>query len=210
MRVDLRSELGAPPGPAPSAAPDPATSTASPAVVADAPAGALADAPTGVVADAPTRVVADAPTGVVADTAAGARDEVSHSGSRGVSGHGSGGAPPGVPDALGRTAYRIVQEALTNARKHASGAAVRVRLAGAPGPGLTVEVHNDAINATDAADVIDPASGSASSMTARPPPPPGQGLIGLAERVALADGRLDYGPTSDGGWRLSAWLPWPP
>ncbi|OUC93299.1 hypothetical protein CA984_26745 [Streptosporangium minutum] len=38
----------------------------------------------------------------------------------------------------------------------------------------------------------------------------GQGLVGLAERVALADGRLEHGPTAAGGWRLSAWLPWPP
>jgi signal transduction histidine kinase len=45
-------------------------------------------------------------------------------------------------------------------------------------------------------------------------PPPGQrsrqGLVGLAERVALAGGRLEHGPTAAGGWRLSAWLPWPP
>jgi signal transduction histidine kinase len=47
-----------------------------------------------------------------------------------------------VPDLVGRTAYRIVQEALTNARKHAPGAAVDVHLAGAPGQGLTVEVCN--------------------------------------------------------------------
>jgi signal transduction histidine kinase len=45
-----------------------------------------------------------------------------------------------VPDLVGRTAYRIVQEALTNARKHAPGAEVDVHLAGAPGQGLTVEV----------------------------------------------------------------------
>jgi signal transduction histidine kinase len=41
-------------------------------------------------------------------------------------------------------------------------------------------------------------------------PGPGQGLVGLAERVALADGRLEHGPTAGGGWRLAAWLPWPP
>ena len=38
----------------------------------------------------------------------------------------------------------------------------------------------------------------------------GQGLVGLAERVALASGRLEHGPTAEGGWRLAAWLPWPP
>jgi len=40
-------------------------------------------------------------------------------------------------------------------------------------------------------------------------PGAGQGLVGLAERVALASGRLEHGPTPAGGWRLAAWLPWP-
>jgi hypothetical protein len=35
------------------------------------------------------------------------------------------------------------------------------------------------------------------------------GCAGLAERVALAGGRLEHGPTPSGGWRLAAWLPWP-
>jgi len=104
-----------------------------------------------------------------------------------------------APDGVGRTAYRIVQEGLTNARKHAPGAEVRVRLAGAPGRGLTVEVDNAA-----------PATGPGHPPVPAPAPPPGQGLGGLAERVALADGRLEHGPTAAGGWRLSAWLPWPP
>jgi signal transduction histidine kinase len=95
-----------------------------------------------------------------------------------------------VPDGLGRTAYRIVQEGLTNARKHAPGAPVTVLLAGSPGSGLSVEVLN-------AASVSSSAPGS------------GQGLLGLAERAALASGRLEYGPTAGGGFRLAAWLPWP-
>jgi signal transduction histidine kinase len=98
-----------------------------------------------------------------------------------------------VPDGVGRTAYRIVQEALTNARKHAPGAEVNVHLAGAPGRELTVEVCNAA---PAAAPTLDPR--------------PGQGLHGLAERVGLAGGRLEHGPTAAGGWRLAAWLPWPP
>jgi signal transduction histidine kinase len=100
-----------------------------------------------------------------------------------------------VPDLTGRTAYRVVQEALTNARKHAPGAEVRVNLAGSRGTGLTAEVRNTA----------PPASGPAPS----PDPGAGQGLTGLAERVALAGGRLDHGPTADGGWYLAVWLPWP-
>src|SRR5215218_1493067 len=91
-----------------------------------------------------------------------------------------------VPDLAGRTAYRVVQEALTNARKHAPGATVDVHLAGAPGQGLTVEVCNHPPDP-------DP----------EPSVAPGQGLVGLAERVALASGRLEHGPTAAGagGWR---------
>jgi signal transduction histidine kinase len=72
-------------------------------------------------------------------------------------------------------------------------------VAGAPGQGLTVEVHNAAA-----------ALGPGARPGPAPTSPPGQGLVGLAERVSLAGGRLEHGPTSDGGWRLAAWLPWPP
>ncbi|WP_030508044.1 sensor histidine kinase [Microbispora rosea] len=108
------------------------------------------------------------------------------------------GARESIPDRTGRTAYRVVQEALTNARKHAQGAEVRVRVTGAPGEGLTVEVVND----VPAAVAADAAGG-------------GHGLAGLAERVTLAGGRLEHGPVRrdgdgvPGGWRVRAWLPWP-
>jgi signal transduction histidine kinase len=98
-----------------------------------------------------------------------------------------------VPDTPGRTAYRVVQEGLTNARKHAPGAAVSVSVAGAAAAGLTVEVAN-----------------TAPAASPEPAGLPGQGLIGLAERAALTGGRLEHGATDGGGWRLSAWLPWPP
>ena len=105
-----------------------------------------------------------------------------------------------VPEGVGRTAYRIVQEALTNARKHAPGAEVSVHLAGTAGQGLTVEV----CNAVPPAEPTEPAAAPA------PGARPGQGLAGLAERVALAGGRLEHGATAAGGFRLAAWLPWPP
>ena len=101
-----------------------------------------------------------------------------------------------VPEAVGRTAYRIVQEGLTNARKHAPDTRVAIHLSGSPGRGLTVEVCN-------APPAASPTHESAHEPTA------GHGLSGLAERVALVEGRLEHGTAADGGWRLAAWLPWP-
>ncbi|WNV90402.1 histidine kinase [Umezawaea sp. Da 62-37] len=98
-----------------------------------------------------------------------------------------------VPDSAGRTVYRIVQESMTNARKHSPGSEVDVRVSGAPGDGLTVEVSSGTPTTAPA-----PRSG------------PGRGLPGLAERVAIVGGTLEHGWTTDGGWRVAAWLPWPP
>jgi hypothetical protein len=99
-----------------------------------------------------------------------------------------------VPDAIGRHALRIVQEALTNARKHATSAPVELRLDGAPAHGLEIDVRN-------------PASALA---TAEPKiPGTGAGLLGLAERAALSGGRLEHGLDEHGDFRLHAWLPWP-
>jgi signal transduction histidine kinase len=100
-----------------------------------------------------------------------------------------------VPAGVGRNAYRIVQEGLTNARKHAHGATVDVTLDGAPGTGLTVEVRNR----------LALADGRSAAI-----PGTGTGLIGLAERTSLAGGRLEHGRTPDGDFKLRAWLPWPP
>ncbi|MER7622028.1 histidine kinase [Streptomyces sp. NPDC126503] len=100
--------------------------------------------------------------------------------------------PAAVPAATGRTVYRIAQEGLTNARKHAPGTEVTVTVRGRPGDGLTVDVHNPA-----RAGPVPHVPGS------------GQGLIGLTERAALTGGRLEHGPAPDGGFALHAWLPWP-
>jgi signal transduction histidine kinase len=102
-------------------------------------------------------------------------------------------ADAAVPDAAGRNAYRIVQEGLTNARKHAHGAAVAVMVEGAPGEGLTIELRNRLPVGVRAASI----------------PGTGTGIVGLAERASLAGGRLEHGPTASGDWRLWAWLPWP-
>jgi hypothetical protein len=106
----------------------------------------------------------------------------------------SAGAAAGVPDVAGRTAYRVVQEGLTNARKHAPGEPVQVTLGGGPGAGLDVAVVNRLGSA--------PASASAAV------PGTGTGLIGLTERLELAGGTLDWRDTGD-EFRLRAWLPWP-
>ncbi|MFK4087316.1 sensor histidine kinase [Kribbella sp. NPDC020789] len=94
-----------------------------------------------------------------------------------------------VPEVIGRHAYRIVQEGLTNARKHAPEQRVRLTVSGAPGDGLTVEIVNR----------LEPGAGGPGSRV---------GLIGLTERASLAGGRIEYGPTADGEFRLAAWLPW--
>ncbi|ALC19730.1 sensor histidine kinase [Streptomyces pristinaespiralis] len=99
--------------------------------------------------------------------------------------------PDGVPAATGRTAYRIAQEGLTNARKHAPGTDVTLSLSGGPGEGITVRVDNEA-----PAGEVPKVPGS------------GQGLIGLTERATLAGGRLEHGVRGDGGFRVRAWLPW--
>lgn len=99
--------------------------------------------------------------------------------------------PDDVPALVGRTVYRVVQEALTNVHKHARGVSTEVLVNGAPGTGVTVRVTNVR---PVAADSLLPGSGA--------------GLVGLRERVTLAGGRLDAGPTQDGGWRVEVWLPW--
>jgi signal transduction histidine kinase len=92
-----------------------------------------------------------------------------------------------VPAAIGRTAYRIVQEALTNVLRHADASSALVHIAASPDK-LTVEVTDDG-RAHPAA------------------PTPGHGLLGMAERAAAVGGRLEVGPRARGGWRVSAELP---
>lgn len=99
-----------------------------------------------------------------------------------------------VPDGVGRSAYRIVQEGLTNARKHAHGTRVDVTVAGTAGDGLTVEVRNP---------------WPVGEQPAVPIPGTGTGIVGLTERASLAGGRLEHGRTPSGDFRLFAWLPWP-
>ncbi|MCX4546285.1 sensor histidine kinase [Streptomyces sp. NBC_01565] len=100
-----------------------------------------------------------------------------------------GRVPDDASAAVQRTAYRIVQEALTNARKHAPGATVLIEL-DHPGPGLDVTVTN-----------------TAPRRTALPLPSSQHGLIGLRERAENLGGTLISGPTPDGGYRIHAHIP---
>jgi signal transduction histidine kinase len=99
-----------------------------------------------------------------------------------------------APGALGRAAYRIVQEALTNVNKHARGTETTVRVAGGVGKGLRVTVRNRL-----------PVGGRREPAL----PGSGRGLVGLAERVTLVGGTLSHGPTLDGAFMVDAKLEWP-
>jgi signal transduction histidine kinase len=97
-----------------------------------------------------------------------------------------------LPESLGRTVYRVVQEGLTNALKHAPAAAVDVSIA-EDGPSLVVAV-------VSRSPVGVPAAGARVEGS-------GAGLVGLAERVSLAGGELEHGPNEDGDFVLRATLP---
>jgi signal transduction histidine kinase len=101
--------------------------------------------------------------------------------------------PNAAPGPLGRDAYRIVREALTNVSKHARGTRATVSLSGRPGEGLRVTVRNKL-----------PVSGPRAAEL----PGAGLGLVSLAERVALASGTLAHGPDDSGDFVLTATLRW--
>ena len=99
------------------------------------------------------------------------------------------GAGPAVPDAVGRTLFRIIQEGLTNATKHVPGAHIGIELSGSPEHGIDVLIRNPlGFAATTAA-------GS------------GLGLVGLAERAELRGGTLTHG-REDAMFVLRGSIPW--
>ncbi|GAB3442653.1 histidine kinase [Actinophytocola sediminis] len=97
--------------------------------------------------------------------------------------------PSRLPRSVSHAVYRTVQEALTNVRKHASGAHASVRVT-AQRDTLVVEVRNER-------------SGNRQPSL----PSGGHGLIGLRERAGLLGGTFSAGPTSEGGFRVSATYP---
>jgi signal transduction histidine kinase len=103
------------------------------------------------------------------------------------------GGPVEVAPGTGRAVYRVVQESLTNAARHAAGAPVSVHLQWRPGE-LVVEVRN----------------GPAPAAPRRPDAGGGAGLTGLTERVTAAGGCLTALPRPDGGFAVRATFPLEP
>ncbi len=100
------------------------------------------------------------------------------------------GDPTPLPESVSQAAYRVVQEAVTNVLKHATGARmldVRIRY-------LTQDVEIE---------VTDDGRGSRESNA------DGLGLIGMRERVATHGGELEVGPRTGGGWRVRVRFPLP-
>jgi len=95
-----------------------------------------------------------------------------------------------LPEAVEMTAYRVIQESLTNTRKHARCDTAVVRLGYAPGA-LRLAVEDDGKAVTAAGRRV----------------PEGHGIIGMRERVAALGGRLSAGPGPGGGYRVHAELP---
>ena len=99
------------------------------------------------------------------------------------------GARRTLPPEVDQAAYRVVQEALTNAARHAGEATATVDIGYGPDC-LTVRVEDD-------------------GRGSRQPPVPGYGLVGMRERVTAVGGRLTAGPGEDRGFRVLAELPVP-
>ncbi|WFF05460.1 histidine kinase [Micromonospora sp. WMMD1076] len=106
---------------------------------------------------------------------------------------GGAGSPRALPPGLELTVYRVVQESLTNALKHA-------------GVGASVELTLDWDAAAVVVRAVDDGGGR---PVVRPAPSGGHGLVGMRERVGVYDGSLAAGPTLAGGWRVQARLPLP-
>lgn len=141
--------------------------------------GVLRDPTTGEITHRPQPTYGDLPALAAEASAAGARIEVRDE-------------VVGVPSTpVGRTLYRIVQEGITNAHKHARGALLTVEITGDPESGVTVRMRNPYGFGSPGA------------------PGSGLGLVGLHERVDLAGGTMTHGREGD-LFIVQVWLPWSP
>ncbi|MBS9371475.1 Sensor histidine kinase LiaS [Rhodococcus sp. B50] len=107
------------------------------------------------------------------------------------------GIPGRVSDGVGLTVYRILQESLANAARHAPGARVCARLQWEPAT-VTVEVTNGPAATDKLDDAVRPSDRSG-----------GNGILGMAERASVVGGRLVAHPRADGGFEVRAVLPVP-
>ena len=94
---------------------------------------------------------------------------------------------------VAHSCFRIVQESLSNARRHAPGSAIRLDVRGGPGTGISVSTTNWILP-----DTLPTSVGG------------GHGLKGMSERVALVGGSFQAGATGDGTFAIVAWMPWSP
>ncbi|PRZ08605.1 signal transduction histidine kinase [Isoptericola sp. CG 20/1183] len=99
-----------------------------------------------------------------------------------------------APATLTRTVYRVVQESLTNATKHAPGTRVAVQVRARPRDGIDITVRNP----------------PASALTPDAVPGSGAGIVGMRERCEALDGSFDAGWQDDGTFLVRAHLPWVP
>ena len=136
-----------------------------------------------IAADRPQPTLSDVPALVENERVAGGHVRL----------HNGVGDLTAAPASIGRSAYRVIQESLTNARKHAPDTTVDVGLNGAPGGDLLLEIRNPV------------RVGAAAGRT----PGAGLGLIGLTERAELSGGSLEHELTDDGEFVVRASLPWP-
>ncbi|MFR9779958.1 sensor histidine kinase [Micromonospora sp. MS34] len=108
------------------------------------------------------------------------------------------GLLPDLPDEVDRAAYRVVQEAITNAIRHAGPARMDILLSCADGT-LSIDISDDGVGPPDAA-----------LRTESTYPNIGRGITGMRERCALLGGTLTAGPGPAGGFRIQARLPLTP
>jgi signal transduction histidine kinase len=110
------------------------------------------------------------------------------------------GTPRPIPEGVDLSAYRIVQEALSNAMRHAPGSAVQVKLFYGQAA-LVVEIRNNGLPLDGQSVVTDQTSGSGFGHGS------GHGIIGMRERAAMLGGNLQAGPTGKGEFLVTAALP---
>lgn len=107
------------------------------------------------------------------------------------------GIEPNRPPAVDLSVYRLVQEGLSNAVRHAPGAAVTIEIIGSAADVRLLILNGSGHN-----------NGRSDKPTKIAPSTPGHGLLGMRERVSLLGGEIVAQPSADGGFSLLATLPW--